>query len=178
MPEPRQELSEPARARWYELRLRVKEGRQTVSEWLTAVLEIKNDRLWRFEHQTWQDYCDKDLGRTAGAIRALISRENAQRTDRALPPSLKDADFQQRIAYAEGQGRALKGSLKRFRRMMDEWPSDDLSREKAHQLTKQLEDWLFEYEMWLAENGVTVDIARVLAPKADPSKAKRKKNAR
>ena len=77
-------MQPPERDRFKVLRDKVATGMQTVIEVANALIEIKTRKLWREEFDSWEAFCEHDLGKTPRHVRRMIEDAKAVQS---LPPA-------------------------------------------------------------------------------------------
>lgn len=157
--------SEAEVATWHNLKDVVRRNKEGVAEWLNAVLEIKQSSLYYIKYNTWELFCEVELGKNASTIwRQIQAGQGSVRTQPQLPKLSKMnwSDYDQRQLFAERVSLRLRSNLKGLVRMMDEWPRDSLPLKEQAALGGKLNEWFGSLALWLGDQGIDVDIGGIV----------------
>ena len=157
--------SEGEMTAWHRCKDVIRRNKEGVTEWLNAVLEIKQSSLYYIKYNTWALFCEAELGKDASTIwRQIQAGQGSVQTQPQLP-KLSKMDWEddiQRQLFAERISSQLRSNLKRLVRMLDEWPRDGLPLKEQAALGNKLNEWFGSLAMWLGDQGIDVDIGGIV----------------
>lgn len=156
------EPTEADRAMWARLRKTIHATQPAAIEWLEAVYEVRETRLWMITHATWEDFCTKELERPMRTVHRLLqARQDAGQEDRA-PAQLDMTLSDQRAIHLEKIGTSLRHWGKRYHKVMSEMPKSELRAAELEKLDKAFINFAEMFERWMSKHGAFVEISRAI----------------
>lgn len=150
--------TEAEQARWHQLKTTIRRSKEDVTEWLQAVLEVKETSLWRCKYQSWAEFCEQELDKSASTMwRQLQSGQDPVQVKPELP-SFTESDPIQQDRHCQPLARSLKTMVKQYVTLTAQWPQNA----KLKAMDKKIIDACGELSIWLEDYCSAPEVERMI----------------
>jgi hypothetical protein len=170
-----QQHTEAEVARWHQLKDVIRRNKEDALEWIKAVREAQKTALWMCQYATWDDFCRRELGLPARAVRGELQLGQG---DVSKPPALPPptaTDYAALRDHSERLVKRLKTFVEGYVKLTDQWPETELAAGKLREFDEELLRWVGEFELWAASQGSGIEAARKLESRVLTRKKRKRK---
>jgi len=162
---------------WHRLKSIVRRNKESVDEWLNAVLMIKTSGLWVCDgHKTWEAFCEIELGLNASTVWRRLQADKSPVQTQGKLPSPSTADRTELRWHCDRMAKRLKTFTVDYVKSTDAWPEDGMSQAALREFDDELFRWCDQFEKWMLHYGCSVAATERLSGRIlSRTKRKRKK---